>query len=47
MVSNGIFTSFDPPGAVLSDAAGINPSNVIVGIYLDSAGGVHGYIRTP
>jgi hypothetical protein len=55
LLSNGVFTSFDPPGAVplpppsgfLSDAAGINPSGVIVGIYFDSAGVQHGYIRTP
>jgi hypothetical protein len=48
LVSNGVFTSFDPPfGVVLSDASGINPGGIIVGIYVDSVGNVHGYIRTP
>jgi hypothetical protein len=46
-LSHGGFTSFDPPGAILSDAAGINPPGVIVGIFVDSANVVHGYIRTP
>lgn len=47
LLNKATFTSFDRPGAVFSDAAGINPSGVIVGIYVDSAGNVHGYIRTP
>jgi hypothetical protein len=48
LLSNGTFTSFDPPGAVgFSDATGINPSGVIVGLFFDSAGNAHGYIRTP
>jgi hypothetical protein len=47
LLSNGAFTSFDFPGAIFTDAAGINPSGVIVGIYVDSAGNVHGFIRTP
>jgi hypothetical protein len=46
--SNGVLTSFDPPGtAGFSDASGINPSNTIVGIYIDASGNQHGYIRTP
>jgi hypothetical protein len=47
LLSNGVFTSFDPPGAIFSDAAGINPGGIIVGIYVDSANAVHGFIRTP
>jgi hypothetical protein len=48
LLNNGNFTSFDPPGTVaFSDAAGINPGGVIVGIYFDSAGKEHGFIRTP
>ena len=47
LLSNGVFKSFDPPGAIFSDAAGINPSGVIVGVYFDSAVVEHGYIRTP
>jgi len=55
LLRNGVFTSFDPPSAVplpppsglLSDAAGINPSGVIVGIFFDAAGAEHGYMRTP
>jgi hypothetical protein len=48
LLSNGVFTSFDPPetGPNGSDATGINPGGVIVGIYVDSANVVHGFIRT-
>jgi hypothetical protein len=47
LLSNDVFTSFDFPGAIFTDAAGINPSGVIVGIYFDSAVVEHGFIRTP
>jgi hypothetical protein len=49
LLSKGVFTSFDPPAATFpfSDAAGINPGGIIVGIYFDSAVVEHGYIRTP
>jgi len=49
LLSNGAFTSFDPPGTGPngSDASGINPGGVIVGLYFDSAGVLHGFIRTP
>jgi hypothetical protein len=48
LLNNGTFTSFDPPGTVgFSDASGINPGGIIVGIYFDSAAKEHGYIRTP
>jgi hypothetical protein len=49
LLSNGVFTSFDPPGTGPngSDAAGINPGGVIVGLFADALGAVHGFIRTP
>lgn len=47
LLSNGVFASFDFPGAILTDAAGINPGGIIVGVYVDSANVVHGFIRTP
>lgn len=49
ILDRGTYTSFDPPfgGVTLSDAAGINPGGVIVGIFLDAASNEHGYIRTP
>ena len=40
----GVFTGFDPPGAVGgSSASCVNPSGVIVGDFTDSAGVSHGY----
>jgi len=39
----GVFTSFDPPGAVSSTASTVNPSGTVVGAYADSAGVTHGY----
>jgi hypothetical protein len=48
LLSNGHFTSFDPPGAPGgSVATGINVFDVIVGVLVDSAGNLHGYVRTP
>jgi hypothetical protein len=39
----GVFTSFDPPGAVSSTASTVNPSGTVVGAYRDSGGVTHGY----
>jgi hypothetical protein len=49
LLSNGVFTSFDPPGTGPngSDATGINPGGVIVGLFADASGALHGFIRTP
>ena len=48
LLSHGVFTSFDLPGTVgFSDASGINPGGIIVGIYNDAAGNGHGFVRTP
>jgi hypothetical protein len=44
LMSDGVYTGFDPPGA--SDAGGINGRGIIIiGFYLDSANVAHGYIR--
>jgi len=40
----GVFTSFDPPGAVSSTASTVNPSGAVVGAYRDSGGVTHGYL---
>ncbi len=39
------FTSFDFPGALQTEATGINPAGDIVGIYQDTALAVHGFLR--
>ena len=41
----GVFTSFDPPGAVSSTASTVNPSGAVVGAFTDSGGVTHGYLR--
>jgi hypothetical protein len=41
----GVFTTFDPPGAVSSTASTVNPSGAVVGAYTDSGGVTHGYLR--
>lgn len=38
------FTSIDFPGAVLTNAQGINPGGEIVGLYVDTAGKQHGFL---
>ena len=42
----GVFSSFDPPGAVSSGASTVNPSGAVFGAYTDSAGVEHGYLRS-
>jgi len=44
---NGVFKSFDYPGAVLTEGTGINSLGVIGGLFTDSSGNTHGFIRTP
>jgi len=41
--SNGVFTTFDVPGAVLTIAEGINNVGTIVGWYIDDKG-IHGFV---
>lgn len=43
----GVYKSFDYPGATFSEATGINSQGVIGGIFTDSSGFTHGFIRTP
>lgn len=40
----GVFTIFDPPGAISSNASTVNPSGEVVGAYTDNAGNGHGYL---
>ena len=40
----GVFTSFDPPGAISSTASTVNPSGAVVGAYTDNVGNGHGYL---
>jgi hypothetical protein len=47
VLSNGVYTSFDYPGATFSEGTGINPAGIIVGVFVDSANNVHGFVRTP
>lgn len=42
--TKGVFTFFDPPGAVSSAAAGVSLLGAVVGYYTDSNGGTHGYL---
>jgi uncharacterized membrane protein len=41
------FRSFDYPGAIATQANGINQNGVIVGYYLDSSSVEHGFVRSP
>ena len=47
LLSGGIYTTIDPPTAILSLALGINNSGDVVGTYQDPSGAIHGYLRTP
>ena len=40
----GVFTSFDPPGAISSNTGTVSPSGEVAGSYTDNAGNGHGYI---
>jgi hypothetical protein len=39
------FTSFDPPGSILTSTVSINPAGQIVGTYLDANFVTHGFVR--
>jgi probable HAF family extracellular repeat protein len=41
-----VFTTIDVPGAVLTNAQGINHQGDIVGAYTDAAGQQHGFLRS-
>ena len=47
VLHNGVFKSFDYPSASFTEATGINALGVIVGVFVDSSGNAHGFIRTP
>jgi hypothetical protein len=44
LLSNGVYTDIDPPGSMMTVAEGINNSGVIVGVYIDTSGGQHGFV---
>ena len=46
LLSGGVFTSMDPPGAVETIAIGVNDAGQIVGVYANSSG-AHGFLWTP
>jgi hypothetical protein len=48
LLSKGVYTTFNYPasGVEFTEATGINPSGVIVGLFVDAAGNEHGFIRT-
>ena len=46
LLSRGVFTTIDFPGATVTQARGINPGGDIVGWYIDSSGKTHGFLRS-
>jgi uncharacterized membrane protein len=47
LLSGGLYTTIDFPGANGTAAFGINDSGVIVGCYADPTGSFHGFLRLP
>jgi uncharacterized membrane protein len=47
LLSGGVYTTFDTPGSIATTAFGIDSFDDIVGLYIDSSGRVHGYLRNP
>jgi uncharacterized membrane protein len=47
LVTGGKFTSIDFPGAFLTAASSVNNRGDIVGVYVDTNGQAHGFLRTP
>jgi uncharacterized membrane protein len=47
LLSQGVYTTIDFPGAAVTYADGINDAGQIVGSYLDSGGVNHGFLATP
>lgn len=45
-IDNGTFTPFMVPGSTSTNAWDVNPRGDIVGVYVDAAGAIHGYVRT-
>jgi uncharacterized membrane protein len=46
LLSQGTYTTFDPPGSILTVGEGINNDGVIVGAYLDASFNQHGFVLT-
>lgn len=47
LLSGGVFTTIDFPGAVSTEPLGVNDSGYIVGFYGDTSLRAHGFLRTP
>jgi uncharacterized membrane protein len=47
LLSGGVYTPIDFPGASVTVAWGLHSSGVIVGTYLDANNAMHAFIRTP
>ena len=46
LLSKGVFTMTDVPGATLTNNRGINARGDISGNYIDASGNTHGFLRT-
>jgi hypothetical protein len=44
---DGSITTFDAPSAATTFAQSINPRSVITGIFHDTSGVAHGFLRIP
>jgi probable HAF family extracellular repeat protein len=44
VLSDRSYTTLDPPGAILTEAVGINNEGVITGLYIDGSGFQHGFV---
>jgi len=47
LLSGGVYTTIDYPGAVETLAFGVNSSGVVIGGYEDTSGKFHAYLRMP
>ena len=47
VVQDGVFDSYDVPGSTLTASWDINPSQQIVGTFVDSTGHRHGFLQLP
>jgi probable HAF family extracellular repeat protein len=47
LLSGGVYTTIDFPGALNTDAFGINDIGEIVGVFFGQDGNEHGFLRTP
>jgi uncharacterized membrane protein len=47
LLSGGVYTAIDFPGAPETLGFGVNSSDDVVGGYQDATGAIHGYLRTP